>query len=127
MIGKRYLIWTVFIALLSGCSPVVEENEGADDADGALSMLESVFEGQHDKLAIGLMMDSVLTLYNVELNKENYLKMGNMLVAKRMANEDRFLEMDILAHMSSVNSGQKGVSFEEQLSKSIRAMKSRTK
>ena len=115
------------MAFCTSCGPTLEENQRTDDKDGALMMLESVFKGQHDKQAISVMMDSVLTRYNVELSKENYLKIGNLLVAKRMESEDKLLEMDMLAHMNTINAGGRGVTFEAQLNKTVRAMELRAK
>jgi len=53
----------------------------------------------------------IAALYNTELIKENYLKVGNKLVAIRKESDGRIREMDILDHMIEVNSGRQGGEF----------------
>jgi len=118
----KNLLSIMSISLLVACGPIGENRGVAGNPDEALVILESVFEGRYGKLAIGEMMDTLLTLYNVELIKENYLKAGNQLVAKRKESDGTIREMDIISHMINTNSGKEGVSFDEQLNISVRAI-----
>ena len=127
MTRKNYLSIFTLLALFASCSPSTNDGKSGGSIDEALIMLEAVFEGPHGKLAIGEMMDTVLIRYNVELSRENYLKAGNTLVKKRKESDGSILEMEILAHMINEDSGQRGISFEDQLTKSFRAIKAEMK
>ena len=123
----KNLISIMIIALLVGCGPTGGNSGSAENTEEAMEMLESVFEGPYSKWAIKQKMDTVLTLYNTELVKENYLKVGNQLVAKRKESDGAIREMDIIAHMINANSGREGVSFDEQLNISVRAIEAGSK
>ena len=86
-------------------------------------MLESVFDGPYSSSVIKDKMDEVLALYEKEANQGNYLKIGNALVDYRKDSNGSFREMDIINHMIESNTGEGGVSFDEQLNISVRAMK----
>lgn len=110
------------IALLTACNPSADEFIYIDQTDEALMMLDAVFESPDGQLAICEMMDTVLSLYDLDLTKDNYLKVGNLLVEKRKESEGSILEMEILAHMIGEYSGKRGATLEEQLNKSVRAL-----
>jgi hypothetical protein len=58
----------------------------------------------------------------MELKKENYLKVGNSLVAVRKSSKGSYVEIDIINDMIKANSGAQGVSLDEQLDKSAKAL-----
>ena len=124
MAKRKYLAIALSMAFLASCSVEEGKIQDADSIDGALIMLEGVFEGQHGKLEIGEMMDTVLFLYQVELTQENYLKYGNMLAEKRILNDGSITEMDILGHMISAYPADKRITFSEQLDRSVRVLES---
>jgi len=113
--------------MLASCGLTGENNGSSGNTEEVMEMLEFVFEGPYSKWAIRKKMDTVLTLYNIELIKENYLKVGNKLVVIRKESDGRIREMDIIDHMISANSGKQGVPFNEQLNKSVEVIETRLK
>ncbi len=110
------------IAIMASCGSSSQQGGMSGDTAEAMDMLESVFEGPYSKWAIKSKLDTVLTMYKMELKNENYLKVGNRLVAMRKDGDGSFVEMDIINDMINTNSGAQGVSFDEQLDKSAKAL-----
>ena len=118
---KNFIAVMVIVIMVS-CGSSNEDGKMTGDTAEALDMLESVFDGPYSKWAIKSKLDTVLTMYNMELKKENYLKVGNSLVAVRKGSKGSYVEIDIINDMIKANSGAQGVSLDEQLDKSAKAL-----
>ena len=118
----KNFIAVILIAVMASCGSSNQDGGMSGDTAEAMDMLESVFEGPYSKWAIKSKLDTVLTMYNMELKNENYLKVGNSLVAMRKGSNGSFVEIDIINDMINANSGAQGVSLDEQLNKSAKAL-----
>ena len=119
---RKLLIVPIIVAFAS-CGTSNEDPVDSSASIETFEMLESVFDGPYSKYAIKEKMDEVFAIYNVDAEQGNYLKVGNSLVDYRKDNNGSFREMDIINHMIEANTGEGGVSFDEQLNTSVRAMK----
>ena len=119
---KNLLIVPIIIALAS-CGGGKEDPSSIGASIETFEMLESVFDGPFSKYAIKDKLDEVFVLYDMESMQGNYLKVGNSLVELKKESNGNFREIDIINHMIEANTGEGGVSFNEQLNKSVRAMK----
>ena len=111
------------IITLASCGSGEKDPSDIGASIETFEMLESVFDGPYSKYAIKDKLDETFALYAIESNQANYLKTGNILVDYRKDSNGSFREIDILNHMIEANTGEGGVSFDEQLNKSVRAMK----
>lgn len=118
---KSLLILPLIVTLAS-CGSETEDPSSIAASIETFEMLESVFEGPYSKYAIKDKLDEAFVIYNIELNQGNYLKIGNSLVDFKKNSNGSFREIDILNHMIKANTGEGGVSFNEQLNKSVRLM-----
>lgn len=118
----KNFIAAFIIVIMASCGSSNEQGGMSGDTAEAMDMLESVFDGPYSKWAIKSKLDTVLTMYKMELKNENYLKVGNSLVAMRKDGDGSFVEMDIINDMINTNSGAQGVSLDEQMDKSAKAL-----
>lgn len=119
---KNLLIVPIIFALAS-CGSGKEDVNSINASIETFEMLESVFDGPYSKYAIKDKLDEVFAMYDMESQQGNYLKIGNSLVDFKKESNGSFREIDIINHMIEANTGEGGVSFDEQLNKSVRAMK----
>ena len=82
-------------------------------------MLESVFVGPYDKFMIKKKLDQVFEMYQITPKREDYLMVGNTLVSLRKQSRNAYVEMDIINDMLSSNSALHGISFDEQLNRTV--------
>ena len=118
----KNLLLVLIIAVFTACGSSNGGDGTTANVEETMEMLESVFEGPYSKWAIKDKLDTVLELYDMELVQENYLKIGNALVALRKESNGSFIEMDIVNDMINANSGEQGVSFNSQLNNSVRTL-----
>ena len=109
----KNLISLLIIVLFTACGSNSGSDGSAESSEEVMEMLESVFEGPYSRWAIKDKMDTVLTAYNIELKKENYLKIGNQLVAARK--ESGVLEVSIINELLEAKAKAGGLSFDDQL------------
>jgi len=119
---KNLFVLPIIIAIAS-CGGGDKDPNGIGASIETFEMLESVFEGPYSKYAIKDKMDEVFAIYDLNSDQGTYLKIGNSLVEYKKDSNGSFREMDIINHMIEANTGEGGVSFNEQLNKSVRAMK----
>ena len=119
---KSLLVLPIIITLAS-CGGGDKDPNSIGASFETFEMLESVFDGPYSKYVIKDKMDEVFALYEMEAKQGNYLKVGNSLVDYKKDSNGSFREMDIINHMIESNTGEGGVSFDEQLNISVRAMK----
>jgi len=117
------LLILAIIVVFTSCGPSGDDPSDIGASIETFEMLESVFDGPYSKYAIKDKLDEVFVMYSVKAEQSNYLKAGNSLVDYRKKGSGSFREMDIINHMIESNTGEGGVSFDEQLNKSVRAMK----
>ena len=117
------LLIVPIIVVFTSCGSGNDDPSDIGASIETFEMLEAVFDGPYSKYAIKDKLDEVFAVYNMEANQGNYLKAGNSLVDYRKDGNGSFREMDIINHMIEANTGEGGVSFNEQLNKSVRAMK----
>jgi len=121
----RNLLFAIAIVSLTACGSGDGSVGGTGSTEEVMEMLESVFDGPYSKWAIKEKMDTVFIMYNMELNKENYLKVGNNLVALKKESDNSIREMAIINHMIEESDHASGVSFNEQLNRSVKALERR--
>ena len=111
------------IVVFTSCGSGNDDPSDIGASIETFEMLESVFDGPYSKYAIKDKLDEVFAMYSVKLEQGNYLKAGNSLVDYKKRGNGSFREMDIINHMIESNTGEGGVSFDEQLNKSVRTLK----
>ena len=119
---SKLLVLPIIITL-SSCGPNNDDPSNIGASIETFEMLESVFDGPYSKYAIKDKLDEAFAMYGVNPEQGNYLKAGNSLVDYKKKGNGSFREMDIINHMIESNTGEGGVSFDEQLNKSARALK----
>lgn len=120
----KYLFIILSFFLFVACGSNGGSSGTVDNEEEAMEMLESNFSGPYSKVAIKKKLDTVLTMYRMEISKENYLKAGNSLVSLTKQGTG-FTEVDIINDMLLANTGAKGVSFDEQASTSVKKLQAR--
>ena len=114
---KRLITALLMILLACGSS---QDNQGSNENIGeVMEMLESVFVGPYDKYMIKKKMDMVFEMYQINPQREDYLMVGNTLVALRKQGRSAYVEMDIINDMIKTNSAMHGISFDEQLNRTV--------
>ena len=114
---KRLITALLMILLACGSS---QDNQGSNENIGeVMEMLESVFVGPYDKYMIKKKMDMVFEMYQINPQREDYLMVGNTLVALRKQGRSAYVEMDIINDMIKTNSALHGISFDEQLNRTV--------
>lgn len=111
------------VIVLASCGTEQKDSMDVGSSIETFEMLESVFDGPYNQYAIKDRMDEVFALYNLDAKQSNYLKIGNALVDFKKESNGSFREMDIINHMIEANTGEGGVSFDEQFNKSVRTLK----
>ena len=111
------------IVVFASCGPGNDDPSDIGASIETFEMLEAVFDGPYSKYAIKDKLDEVFAMYSVKPEQSSYLKAGNSLVDYRKKGNGSYREMDIINHMIEENTGEGGVSFDDQLNKSVRALK----
>jgi len=113
------LLITALLMILLACGSS-QDNQGSNENIGeVMEMLESVFVGPYDKYMIKKKMDMVFEMYQINPQREDYLMVGNTLVALRKQGRSAYVEMDIINDMIKTNSALHGISFDEQLNRTV--------
>ena len=105
--------------ILLACGSSQDNQESNENIGEVMEMLESVFVGPYDKYMIKKKMDMVFEMYQITPQREDYLMVGNTLVALRKQSRSAYVEMDIINDMIKTNSALHGISFDEQLNRTI--------
>ncbi|PCH86305.1 MAG: hypothetical protein COB88_08345 [Flavobacteriales bacterium] len=119
----RNLLIGSMVIVLASCGTEQKDSMDVGSSIETFEMLESVFDGPYNQYAIKDGMDEVFAMYNLDAKQSNYLKIGNALVDFKKESNGSFREMDIINHMIEANTGEGGVSFDEQFNKSVRTLK----
>ncbi|MBL4578243.1 MAG: hypothetical protein JKX74_07210 [Flavobacteriales bacterium] len=119
----RNLLIGSMVIVLASCGTEQKDSMDVGSSIETFEMLESVFDGPYNQYAIKDRMDEVFALYNLDAKQSNYLKIGNALVDFKKESNGSFREMDVINHMIEANTGEGGVSFDEQFNKSVRTLK----
>jgi len=112
------MICLLFVSLLA-CGNRNHDQGANESISEVMEMLESVFVGPYDKYMIKKKMDMVFEMYQITPEREDYLMVGNTLVALRKQSRSAYVEMDILNDMIKTNSSIHGISFDEQLNRTV--------
>ena len=113
------LLFTAFLMVLLACGNSQDNQKSNENIGEVMEMLESVFVGPYDKYMIKKKMDMVFEMYQINPQREDYLMVGNTLVALRKQSRSAYVEMDIINDMIKTNSAWHGISFDEQLNRTI--------
>ena len=113
------LIIVILVVVISACGNSQKDTETKENIQEAMEMLESVFVGPYDKFIIKEKMDLVFEMYDLSPKREDYLMVGNTLVALRKQSRNAYVEMDIINEMIKSNSGIHGISFDEQMNRTV--------
>lgn len=116
-----YLLSIIFI--FTACGTNTDVDDIYNGSNESFEMLEAVFDGPYKKQLIKERLDEMLTSYNMELKDDNYLKIGNQLVAIKKESKGKFREMDIINHMITASAEDGSSSFNQQLTKTVRELK----
>ena len=111
---KNIFVFCLSIFLFGACNENAEivEDESIDES---VEMLASVFEGPYTDVMIKEKMEILFLQYDIPLERNGYLKIGNELVALRKNCNGQYTEMDIIATLLESKSHDFGVSLNEQL------------
>ena len=113
------LLTTALLMILLACGSSQDNQESNENIGEVMEMLESVFVGPYDKYMIKKKMDMVFEMYQINPQREDYLMVGNTLVALRKQGRSAYVEMDIINDMIKTNSALHGISFDEQLNRTV--------
>ena len=113
------LLITALLMVFLACGSSLDNHESNENIGEVMEMLESVFVGPYDKYMIKKKMDMVFEMYQITPQREDYLMVGNTLVALRKQSRSAYVEMDIINDMIKTNSALHGISFDEQLNRTI--------
>ena len=113
------LLISALLMVFLACGSSQDNQESNENIGEVMEMLESVFVGPYDKYMIKKKMDMVFEMYQITPQREDYLMVGNTLVALRKQSRSAYVEMDIINDMIKTNSALHGISFDEQLNRTI--------
>jgi len=113
------LVISVLVMIMVACGSSNDNKEDKENIGEVMEMLESVFVGPYDKFMIKKKLDQVFEMYQITPKREDYLMVGNTLVSLRKQSRSAYVEMDIINDMLSSNSALHGVSFDEQLNRTV--------
>lgn len=113
------LLITALLMIFLACGSSQDNQESNENIGEVMEMLESVFVGPYDKYMIKKKMDMVFEMYQINPKREDYLIVGNTLVALRKQGRSAYVEMDIINDMIKTNSALHGISFDEQLNRTV--------
>ena len=113
------LLITALLMIFLACGSSQDNQESNENIGEVMEMLESVFVGPYDKYMIKKKMDMVFEMYQINPQREDYLMVGNTLVALRKQGRSAYVEMDIINDMIKTNSALHGISFDEQLNRTV--------
>ena len=117
---KNIFTFWFLIFLFSACNENANTEIVEDESiDESVEMLASVFEGPYSDVMIKEKMEILFLQYDIPLERNSYLKIGNELVALRKNCNGQYTEMDIIATLLESKSHDFGVSINEQLVRTI--------
>ena len=112
----RIFAFCFSIFIFVSCSQSIDtEIVEAESIDDSVEMLASVYEGDYSELMIKEKMEILFLQYDIPLERNSFLKIGNELVALRKNSKGQYTEMDIIATLLDSKSHDFGVSLNEQL------------
>lgn len=107
-VKKLTITLTMFCAMACSSSPSHEEEKQTTPYE----KIEIVFDGHPTKEEIQPMLESVLDKYHLNVNDENILKLGDVLLTLKKSSKLGVTEMEILKHM--YQHGSNGVELYQQ-------------
>lgn len=107
----RLLTFTLSIWLLSSCGSI-DNTTNTDNID-EYEMVSTVFEGNHSREDIKPLVDKVLKMYDMPVNRENVLKISSAILDLKKESAVGVTEMDILKHI--YQKGDPSIDFVEQV------------
>jgi maltose-binding protein MalE len=119
--NKKTMIWAIMILVLStaiACSSndqsqsSTTSSTSTTDSEDPYYMMHIAFEGMPEIEEFKPMLDAVMERYGIESNRENLLKVGNVLVTLRKESKVGVTEAELLKHIYQRGSSQ--VTFPEQ-------------
>ena len=102
----------MFVSCSESANTDIVEEESIDES---IEMLASVFDGPYSEAMIKEKMEILFLQYDIPLERNSYLKIGNELVALKKTSKGQYTEMDIIATLLESKSHDFGVSLNEQL------------